>query len=202
MSKSGTIITSALVGASAAVLGGIVLELWKEEHAKKKARQSAMLAGALEDARLRELATPGLMPAGYWQTVVDAEAHAEANPLDDAIKSGLVVLEHASGFGFGADKFWLKVWVPRAFKGAAGIALRGWAEWVPATKDLTARQAIQPGQGTETPALVEMTDALNQKARDFGKRVDAIVGSMAQTVALVGGVALVGWLLLASRKGR
>lgn len=200
MSKSATIVTSALVGAGAALAGGIMLELWKEKHAKEKDAKKAILAGAIEDAQLKALDTPGVMPEGYWQTVVDAESWSEVNPLDDVVKSKLVRIENVSGFGAGASKMWIKIFVPKKFKGAAGIALRGWTDWKPATAALKPKDAISPEAASDSYLVWDITDAANQRAREVGKKIDAIVESTRNTILVAGGVAFVGWLLVSSRR--
>lgn len=193
MSK-GSVAKGLAIGVATTLLAGIALELWRENHAEaKKKKQGAqpLLAGA---------DTPGVMERGYWQTVVDSTENTKTNALDDAIKSGLVRLEAMSVFGFAGEKTWVKIYVPKTFKGEAGVALKQWSAWLPSDGKMKPTDAIKFEDRAGENTIVDIYDEAKAKANELGRSVSAAIEGTRNAVLLIGGGALALWVFVAARR--
>lgn len=188
----------ALGAGTAIVVGtatGVLLEHYRA-HLRKKEEERTEIGVGIEGP-------DDYVPVGTYAAHVPTSAYvAQKTPLDDVLRSGLVKLVEASNYD-GASKMWIKVRVPSSWHHPTlARAFREWADWQSTPDSVTAEQAIAPDD--REGALVRITDAVDQQARELGSVIaDAVVAPAKRalgTALIAGGFALGILFALRSRK--
>jgi hypothetical protein len=171
-----------LWGVAGTVTAAVIVDRMRERRAAKKLELSspeATVGGPLAD-----VFSATFRPGWYWAALSSAAYSDPAGtPLDTAIKGGFVERATVTSYA-GASRVWIKIHVPKAFKGPAAWDLEQWAQWLPSSA------AMKPSDVLKLPtpdplslqAAEQFDDAMTAAAEAIRERAEKL-GDVAKIAA-------------------